>query len=141
MFRNYLKIAFKNLIRLPNKEWATFSNTFLYWQYSLHAWSFWFNSFYGRRRIKEIGIRKVLGASISTIVYLISKEFTKWVLIANIIAWPLAYYLMNNWLNNFAYRTEMGKLVGVCFIRRNCFNNCIGNSKFPSNQSSNSKPG
>ena len=59
------------------------------------------------RRIKEIGIRKVLGASISTIVFLISKEFLKWVLIANLIAWPIAYYFMNKWLENFAYRTEM----------------------------------
>jgi putative ABC transport system permease protein len=59
------------------------------------------------RRIKEIGIRKVLGASISTIVFLISKEFLKWVLIANLIAWPIAYYFMNKWLENFAYRAEM----------------------------------
>lgn len=59
------------------------------------------------RRIKEIGIRKVLGAPITTIVFLISKEFLKWVLVANIIAVPVAYYFMSNWLENFAYRTEI----------------------------------
>ena len=52
---------------------------------------------------KEIGIRKVLGASISGIVALISKEFVVLILIANIIAWPIAYYFVREWLNNFAY--------------------------------------
>ncbi|NLT50698.1 MAG: FtsX-like permease family protein [Ignavibacteria bacterium] len=64
-------------------------------------------AFITEKRIKEIGIRKVLGASIVEIIMLLSKEFTKWVLIANIIAWPVAYYVMNNWLMNFAYRTEI----------------------------------
>jgi putative ABC transport system permease protein len=65
-------------------------------------------AFTAERRTKEIGIRKVLGASIPGIVILLSKEFTKWVLVANIIAWPLAYYFMNNWLQNFAYRIDPG---------------------------------
>jgi putative ABC transport system permease protein len=56
------------------------------------------------QRTKEIGIRKVLGASVSEIILLLTQEFTKWVLIANIIAWPVAYYFMNSWLENFAYR-------------------------------------
>jgi len=60
------------------------------------------------QRTKEIGIRKVLGASVSGIVLLLSKEFTKWVLLANIIAWPVAYYAMNRWLQNFAYRINIG---------------------------------
>jgi putative ABC transport system permease protein len=68
---------------------------------------FGLTAFTVERRIKEIGIRKVLGASISTIVFLISKEFLKWVLISNLIAWPVAYYFMNNWLENFAYRTNI----------------------------------
>jgi len=64
-------------------------------------------AFITERRIKEIGIRKVLGASVTEIVFLLSKQFSKWVIIANIIAWPIAYYLMNNWLQDFAYRIEI----------------------------------
>ena len=60
------------------------------------------------RRIKEIGIRKTLGASVSGIVTLLSKDFLKLVLIGNIVAWPLAYLLMNQVLQNFAYRTNIG---------------------------------
>jgi putative ABC transport system permease protein len=58
-------------------------------------------------RTREIGIRKVLGASEILIVRILSAEFAKWVLLANIIAWPVAYLLMDNWLDNFAYRIEI----------------------------------
>ncbi len=64
-------------------------------------------AFVTEQRTKEIGIRKVLGASILEIILLLSKEFAKWVILANIIAWPLAYYVMHNWLNNFAYKTAI----------------------------------
>ena len=64
-------------------------------------------SFMTIQRTKEVGIRKVLGASIPEILFLLSKEFTKWVVIANLIAWPGAYYIMNKWLQNFAYKTDM----------------------------------
>ncbi|MGD8777490.1 MAG: ABC transporter permease [Ignavibacteria bacterium] len=64
-------------------------------------------SFVTEQKVKEIGIRKVLGASVVELVTLLSKEFTKWILIANIIAWPIAYYLMKNWLQDFAFRTEI----------------------------------
>ncbi len=60
------------------------------------------------QRTKEIGIRKVLGASVAGIVLLLSKDFSKWVLLANIVAWPVAYYAMNRWLQNFAYRINIG---------------------------------
>ena len=59
------------------------------------------------QRIKEIGIRKVLGASISQVLSLLSKETIVCILIANIIACPAAYYFMNKWLQNFAYRIEI----------------------------------
>jgi putative ABC transport system permease protein len=65
-------------------------------------------SFMAEQRTKEIGIRKVLGSSIPGIVSLLSKEFLKWVLIANFIAWPIAYLVMNRWLENFAYRIDIG---------------------------------
>jgi len=60
------------------------------------------------QRTKEIGIRKVLGASVPGIVGLLSKEFLKLVVIANIIAWPVAYVAMNKWLEGFAYRIDPG---------------------------------
>jgi len=59
------------------------------------------------QRTKEIGIRKVLGATIGSLVGLMSKEFLKLVIIANLIAWPLAWFAMDRWLNNFAYRIEI----------------------------------
>jgi putative ABC transport system permease protein len=65
-------------------------------------------SFTAEQRTKEIGIRKVLGASVSGIVVSLSREFTKWVLLANIIAWPVAYYFLYRWLHGFAYRITIG---------------------------------
>ena len=64
-------------------------------------------TFTAERRTKEMGIRKVLGASVSNIIVQLSKMFIKWVLIANLIAWPLAYFVMSRWLQNFAYRIEL----------------------------------
>lgn len=64
-------------------------------------------AFTAERRTKEIGIRKVLGASVAGIVALLSKDFLKLVLIALVIATPLAYYFMENWLADFAYRIDM----------------------------------
>ncbi len=61
-------------------------------------------SFMAEQRTKEIGIRKVLGASVGSVVMLLTREFTKWVVLANVIAWPIAYFAMNRWLQNFAYR-------------------------------------
>ena len=60
------------------------------------------------RRSKEIGIRKVLGASVSGLVTLLSKDFLKPVIIALLIAVPSAYLLMQYWLQNFAYKIELG---------------------------------
>lgn len=65
-------------------------------------------SFTLEQRTKEIGVRKVLGASVNNIIVLLSREFAKLVLIANILAWPLAFYAMNRWLGNFAYRIGIG---------------------------------
>ncbi len=64
-------------------------------------------AFTTEEKTKEIGVRKVLGASIPVIFIGLIKQFTKWVLIANIIAWPMAYYMINQWLENFAYRIEI----------------------------------
>jgi len=66
-----------------------------------------------QQRTKEIGIRKVLGASISQITMMLSHEFTKWVVIANVIAFPVAYFVMSRWLQNFAYRTTISLWVFI----------------------------
>lgn len=66
------------------------------------------------KRTKEIGIRKVLGASVAGIVALLSKEFIKLVLVATVVAGPLAYWVMNRWLENFAYRIDLG--VGMLIL-------------------------
>jgi putative ABC transport system permease protein len=67
-------------------------------------------SFLTAQRTKEIGIRKVLGSSISNIVLLLSRGFIQLVLIANLIAWPLAWYAMDNWLQGFPYRIQLNPL-------------------------------
>jgi putative ABC transport system permease protein len=61
-----------------------------------------------QRRTREIGIRKVLGSTAPGIVLLLSKDFLKLVLLANVLAWPVAYVFMQNWLRNFAYRISIG---------------------------------
>ncbi|NQU32356.1 MAG: ABC transporter permease [Bacteroidetes bacterium] len=64
-------------------------------------------AFVAQQKSKEIGIRKVHGAPVSSIVLLLTKQFTYWVLLANIIAWPLSYFFLDNWLANFHYRINM----------------------------------
>jgi putative ABC transport system permease protein len=64
-------------------------------------------SFMAEQRTKEIGIRKVLGASVLNITGLLTREFTQWVFVANVIAWPVGYFVMRIWLENFAYRIDI----------------------------------
>jgi ABC-type antimicrobial peptide transport system permease subunit len=64
-------------------------------------------AYMAQQKTKEIGVRKVLGASVRSIIHLISKEFIFLVTIANIIAWPMAYFVMKQWLLNFAYRVNL----------------------------------
>ncbi|MBN2247020.1 MAG: ABC transporter permease [Candidatus Aminicenantes bacterium] len=68
-------------------------------------------SFTAEQRTKEIGIRKVLGASVGQVTFLLCREFFLLVLLSNLIAWPLAYLAMEDWLNNYAYRTNAGIVV------------------------------
>jgi len=69
---------------------------------------FGLSSYVAEARTKEIGIRKVFGASVSRITLMLSREFTKWAVLSNIIAWPISYYVMQMWLQNFAYRVNIG---------------------------------
>ena len=64
--------------------------------------------FMAEQRIKEIGIRKTLGATVSNIVGLMSKDFLLLVAVSNLISWPAAYFIMNKWLQNFVYRIDIG---------------------------------
>ena len=64
--------------------------------------------FMAEQRIKEIGIRKTLGATVSNIVGLMSKDFLLLVAISNLISWPASYFIMNKWLQNFVYRIDIG---------------------------------
>ena len=59
------------------------------------------------QRVKEIGVRKVLGANVSSIVRLLSKDFLKLVIVASLLAFPVAWYAMRNWLKDFAYRIDI----------------------------------
>lgn len=64
-------------------------------------------SFATEQRTKEIGVRKVLGASVPDIIGLLSKDFFRLVLVANLVAWPTAWFAMSRWLEDFAFRTSL----------------------------------
>ena len=68
-------------------------------------------AFAAEARTKEVGIRKVLGASVPGVILLLSRELIALVLIGNILAWPVAYYFMQKWLQTFAYRIDINLLV------------------------------
>jgi len=66
------------------------------------------SAFVAEQKTKEIGIRKALGASVPRVVLLLTKQFLLWVLLANVIAWPVAFVAMRSWLNNYPFRTHLG---------------------------------
>ena len=68
-------------------------------------------SFVSENMTKEIGIRKVLGATVANVVATLTKDFIIWTMLANVIAWPIAYFTMNKWLQGFAYRINTSLLV------------------------------
>lgn len=70
-------------------------------------------AFMAKKRIKEIGIRKILGSSVMGIVTLLTREIVVLLFLANLIAWPVAFYIMNHWLQNFAYRIEINFMTFV----------------------------
>jgi putative ABC transport system permease protein len=70
-------------------------------------------AFSAEQRMKELGIRKVLGAKVHELVFLFSSEFTKLVLLAIVIASPVAYFLVDYWLGNFAFRTSIDPWVFI----------------------------
>jgi putative ABC transport system permease protein len=70
-------------------------------------------SYSAEKRIKEIGIRKVMGASVQSIISLLSKHFIRLVIVSNLLAWPLAWFAIHRWLEDYAYRIPMSWWVFV----------------------------
>ena len=64
------------------------------------------SSFMTAKRTRETGVRRVMGASQNQILYLFLSQFSRWVIISNLVAWPLSYFAMKNWLQNFTYRID-----------------------------------
>lgn len=108
MFHNYFKVALRNLKRHLGYSFINVAGLAILISclglFGLAAYT-------AEQRTKEIGIRKVLGASMPGIVVLLSKEYAKWVLVANIIAWPVSYFLMKSWLKDYAYRISLSGLI------------------------------
>ena len=104
---SFLDERIDNLYRSEQRMGKVFNSFTLLAVFIACLGLFGMTSFTAERRTKEIGIRKVLGASIPGIVALLSKESTRLVLLSNIIAWPVAYFAMNGWLKSFAYRTKI----------------------------------
>lgn len=77
---------------------------------------FGLSAFMGARRTKEIGIRKVMGASVDSVFLLLSREFLKWVALAVVIALPAAWYVLHKWLQGFAYRTNIAFWIFIAAI-------------------------
>ena len=77
---------------------------------------FGLSSFMAARRTKEIGIRKAMGASVRIVFLLLSREFVKWIALSVIIACPVAWFIMNKWLQSFAYRTNIGAGIFILII-------------------------
>ena len=98
----------KNWYQTENRVGKIFRNFTILTVFIACLGLFGLASFTAEQRTKEIGIRKILGAKVSGLVILLVKEFARWVLIANIIAWPVAYFVARSWLKRFAYRTELG---------------------------------
>jgi len=78
-------------------------------------------TFMANQKTKEVGVRKVLGASVESIIFLFSKEYVKLILIGFALAAPLSWYVMNEWLSEFAYKIEIGPIVfitglGISFL-------------------------
>jgi len=105
---NYMDNDFASLYRPENRIGILLKYSAILMIFITCLGLFGLVSFTVEKRKKEIGIRKVLGATIPVIIRLISKEFFILIAVSNLIAWPVSYFIMNQWLNNFAYRMETG---------------------------------
>ncbi|TVR74950.1 MAG: FtsX-like permease family protein [Marinilabiliales bacterium] len=104
----FLDDSFEYLYRTEERFGRMFGNAALLAIFIASIGLYGLTSFIVLRRTREIGIRKVMGAGELQVTAMIVGDFTRWVIIANIIAWPLAWYLMQEWLAGFAYSTTAG---------------------------------
>ena len=127
MFKNYFKIALRNIIRHKGFSFINITGLaigiacsilILLWIQDELSFDnfhqdadrifitclglFGLAAFTAEQKTKEIGVRKVLGASVPSIVSILLKQFTRWVILADIIAWPIGYFIMKSWLQKFA---------------------------------------
>jgi len=103
----FLNDKFDNLYKAEQKQATVFTIFSFIAIFIACLGLFGLSAFTITQRIKEIGIRKVLGASIGSIVTLLSKDFMRLVIVASVIAFPIAWYAMHNWLEDFAYRINI----------------------------------
>jgi putative ABC transport system permease protein len=104
---HFLNEEYENLYKVE-KQIGKILNSFTFLAILISCLGlFALSSFMAEQRTKEISIRKVLGATVKGIILLFSKQFIKWVVVANIIAWPIAYFVVNLWLREYAYRTRI----------------------------------
>jgi len=104
---NFLDAAFDSQYRSEQRLGSIFSIFAALSIFIACLGLFGLSAFMAERRTKEIGVRKVLGASVSNVVVLLSKDFLRLTLIAIVIAFPVAWYFMNKWLEDFAYRINI----------------------------------
>jgi putative ABC transport system permease protein len=104
---SFLDERFSNMYRAEQKVGEVFSVFAGLAIFTACLGLFGLASFMAEQRTKEVGIRKVLGATAMNVTALLSKDFVKLVLVANLIAWPVAWYAMNRWLQDFAYRINI----------------------------------
>lgn len=107
----FMNERYNNLYQNESKQSQLFTGFSLLAVFIACLGLFGLATFNTLQRIKEIGIRKVLGASVPNILTLLSREIVVLVVVANVIAWPVAWYFMNKWLNTFAYHIEMNILL------------------------------
>ncbi len=111
---NFLDQEYDNLYKAEQKQRILFRLFAILAIFIACLGLFGLVTFTAEQRTKEIGIRKVLGASVLELVHLISKDFTRLVFLALLVATPVAYWAMNRWLNNFAYHIDVG--IGVFVV-------------------------
>ena len=110
---NFLSMQYEELYRAEEKQAQLFIGFSGLAIFIAALGLFGLATFNTLQRIREIGIRKVLGASVTNIVTLLSKEMILLIGVANLIAWPVAWYFTNEWLNSFAYRIDPNVLLYV----------------------------